>query len=84
MNADRIYRVLLMDSTAVGGVQPYTPNALTPYLKETYPEIEESTGLRSYKKDFSVNNRVIIKNCNYIITDTSFLKFFILILRSIS
>ena len=76
VNADRIYRVLLKDSTAVGGVQPHTPNPMTTYLKETYPEIEESTGLRSYKKDFSVNNRVIIKNCNYIITDTSFFKVF--------
>ena len=76
VNADRIYRVLLKDSTSVGGVQPHTPNPMTPYLKETYPEIEESTGLRSYKNDFSVNNRVIIKNCNYIITDTSFFRVF--------
>lgn len=76
VNAYRIYRVLLKDSTAVGGVQPHTPNPMTTYLKETYPEIEESTGLRSYKNDFNVNNRVIIKNCNYIITDTSFFKVF--------
>src|SRR5690606_19178108 len=54
-NADRIYRVLLKDSTSVGGIQPYTPNAMTAYLKGLYPEIEEATGISIYKGEFRTN-----------------------------
>src|SRR5690554_4801969 len=56
VNADRIYRVLLKDSTAVGGVQSHTPNPMTTYLKETYPEIEESTGIYFYMGEFKTDN----------------------------
>jgi ABC-type antimicrobial peptide transport system permease subunit len=76
-NADRIYRVLLKDSTSVGGIQPYTPNAMTAYLKGLYPEIEEATGISIYKGEFRTNNRsLLLANCNYLHADTSFFKVF--------
>ena len=76
INADRIYTVLLKDSTAVGGVKPYMPNPMVSYLKDIYPEIEESTGIHSNKGVFRVNNRIILNECDYITTDTSFFKVF--------
>lgn len=45
--ADRIYSVQYTDSTKVEGLSPTTPYPLARYLKETYPEIEESTTVRS-------------------------------------
>jgi ABC-type antimicrobial peptide transport system permease subunit len=75
-NADRIYRVLVKDSTALGGVAKYSPNALAGYLKETFPEIEAVTGIYSFKNDFKVNNKILLTKCNYIKADTSFFHVF--------
>ena len=75
-NADRVYRVLIKDSTDVGGVGQYSPNAMAEYLKGLYPEIEASTGIFMYKDDFKVNNNIILSNCNYLVADTSFYQIF--------
>ena len=80
-NADRVYRVLIKDSTDVGGVGQYSPNAMAEYLKGLYPEIEASTGIFMYKDDFKVNNNIILSNCNYLVADTSFYQIFYPITR---
>jgi|SRR5690554_778337 len=73
--ADRIYRVLVKDSTAIGGVSKYSPNALAKYLKETYPEIEAATTIDPFESDYNLNGKVI-NRCKFINADTSFFNVF--------
>jgi len=75
-NGDRIFRVFVKDSTRVGGVSQYSPNAMASYLKENYPEIEAVTGIYPYTTDWNVNNKAFIERCNFIRSDTSFFHVF--------
>src|SRR5690554_2747127 len=73
--ADRIYRVLVKDSTSLGGVARYSPNALAKHLKDTYPEIEAATAIYPFISDYDLNGKVI-NGCKYIDADTSFFHVF--------
>ncbi|MDD2299609.1 MAG: ABC transporter permease [Dysgonamonadaceae bacterium] len=73
--SDRIFRIFIRDSTALGGVAQYSPNALAKYLKETYPEIEAATGIYPFKTTYNLKGR-IIDPCYYIKADKSFFHVF--------
>ncbi len=75
-DADRIYRVFLKDSTEIGGVNRIVPKVLATYLKDNYPEIEYASAIRSYKNDWSLNEKTLLKNIHFIISDTSFFHVF--------
>jgi len=75
-DADRIYRVFVKDSTQIGGVSQYSPNALASYLKDNYPEIEAATGVYPYKTDWNLKNKAFLSQCRFVKTDTSFFHVF--------
>ena len=75
-DGDRVYRLFVKDSTQVGGISQYSPNALAAYLKENYPEIEAVTGIYTYETDWNLNDKAFIEQASFLRVDTSFFHVF--------
>ena len=56
-DADRIYYVRMESETDDQGLSSVTPYPLARYLKETFPEIEESCNTSAWKTDFLYNEK---------------------------
>ena len=56
-DADRIYYVRMESETDDQGLSSVTPYPLARYLKETFPEIEESCNTSAYGKPISSTTR---------------------------
>ena len=56
-DADRIYYVRVESETDDQGLSSVTPYPLARYLKETFPEIEESCNTSAWKTDFLYNEK---------------------------
>lgn len=56
-NAKRIYRVVLEDKEKEHGLSSITPYPLIPYLKKTFPEVENATTVRCYEDNVKIDGR---------------------------
>ncbi|MDR3245930.1 MAG: ABC transporter permease [Prevotellaceae bacterium] len=73
-NADRIYCVSTPDSFTPNGISRTGPYPLAAYLKETFPEINKATVLKSVPSKMNIKG--VEHPVDIIKTDSSFLSFF--------
>lgn len=76
-DADRIYRVVKVNKTEIGGVDKMTPEPLPYYLESTFPEIEAATTAETTKNAYYYNSaRDSIPDCYMLRADPSFFQVF--------